>query len=58
MMQQLHEFLYMGGYAAYVWSAYGLSLVIMLLNLVLPFKTEKKILQAVRKRQAREKLKS
>lgn len=58
MMQQLNEFLHMGGYAAYVWSAYGLCLVTMLLNLVLPFKTEKKILQAVRKREEREKLKS
>jgi heme exporter protein D len=57
-MQQLSEFLHMGGYAVYVWSAYGLCLVTLLLNLILPFKTESKILQAVRKRQEREKLKS
>jgi heme exporter protein D len=28
----LQEFLKMGGYAAYVWSAYGLTLVVLLLN--------------------------
>jgi heme exporter protein D len=28
------EFLNMGGYAAYVWSSYGLTLVVIVLNIV------------------------
>jgi len=28
----LQEFFKMGGYASYVWSAYGLTLVVLLLN--------------------------
>ncbi len=32
----MNEFLNMGGYAAYVWSAYGLAFVVLLLNAVLP----------------------
>lgn len=32
----LSEFMHMGGYAAYVWSSYGLWLVVMVLNVVLP----------------------
>lgn len=28
------EFLYMGGYGAYVWSAYGLASIILLINLI------------------------
>ena len=50
MMQHINEFLYMGGYAAYVWSAFGLSCFILLVNLILPLKTEKKILRQVKKK--------
>ncbi len=32
----MNEFIHMGGYAAYVWSSYGLAFVILLLNVVLP----------------------
>lgn len=28
------EFLYMGGYASYVWSAYGLSLLVLGVNVI------------------------
>ncbi|MBT8420710.1 MAG: heme exporter protein CcmD [Gammaproteobacteria bacterium] len=28
------EFFHMGGYGAYVWSAYGIALVILLINLI------------------------
>ena len=28
------EFLYMGGYAAYVWPSYGLTLLVIILNIV------------------------
>jgi heme exporter protein D len=30
------EFFHMGGYAAYVWSAYGVCLVVMVANAVYP----------------------
>jgi heme exporter protein D len=30
----VNEFLNMGGYAAYVWPSYGLTLVIIVLNIV------------------------
>ncbi len=49
-MQHLSEFLHMGGYAAYVWSAFGLSFVILLINFILPLNTEKKILRHVKKK--------
>jgi heme exporter protein D len=29
----MSEFLAMGGYAAYVWSAYGITLLVILLNI-------------------------
>lgn len=32
----LSEFFHMGGYAAYVWSSYGIWLVVMLINVILP----------------------
>ena len=35
-MKSWHEFLLMGGYAAYVWPAYGIALVVMAANAVLP----------------------
>jgi len=30
----MSDFLYMGGYGAYVWPSYGLTLVIIVLNIV------------------------
>jgi len=35
-MKSLHEFLTMGGYAAYVWPAYAVAAVVLLVNAVLP----------------------
>lgn len=32
----LSDFFHMGGYATYVWSAYGIWLVVMIVNAVLP----------------------
>lgn len=32
----MSEFLHMGGYGAYVWSAYAVWLVVMIANFVLP----------------------
>ena len=35
---QLNDFLLMGGYATYVWSAYGISLLVLFLNFYLAIK--------------------
>ena len=32
------EFFHMGGYAFYVWSAYGITLIVLLLNIALPLR--------------------
>ena len=47
---QLSNFLLMGGYATYVWSAYGISLVVLFLNFYLAIKKEEKIKCILNKR--------
>jgi heme exporter protein CcmD len=42
-MDSLFNSLQMGGYAAYVWSAYGLALSILALQLFLPWKRWRKL---------------
>ena len=32
-MKSLHEFLTMGGYAAYVWPAYAVTLIVLFVNI-------------------------
>jgi len=50
-MQAIQEFFYMGGYAFYVWSAYGISLIVLIFNIILPLRYEKQIFQAIKKRE-------
>lgn len=52
-MKSLHEFLTMGGYAAYVWSSYGIALVIMLINAILPGRQLRHMLKELRNRMNR-----
>jgi heme exporter protein D len=40
----LNEFFHMGGYAFYVWSSYGIALVVLLVNAILPLRQRKKLL--------------
>jgi len=40
----LSEFLHMGGYAFYVWTSYGIALVILLANVLLPARQRRKLL--------------
>ena len=40
----MNEFLQMGGYALYVWSSYGISLIVLVINAVIPVLREKKML--------------
>ena len=42
-MNALREFLHMGGYAVYVWSAYALGLVVLLWNVWAPLRHERQL---------------
>ena len=44
------EFLAMGGYAKYVWSSYGICLIALALNIVLPKMKERKTIEHLQKR--------
>ena len=41
------EFLHMGGYAPYVWSSYGLALVVLVGNLILARRKRTKLLREI-----------
>lgn len=49
------EFLAMGSHGAYVWSAYGISLAVLALNVVLPILARRRYLQDEARRLRREK---
>lgn len=38
------EFFAMGGYAVFVWPSYGLTAVLLLLNVVVPHRRERRLL--------------
>ena len=38
----LEEFLHMGGYAGYVWSSYGIALVVLLANIISPIRERRR----------------
>lgn len=46
----LNDFFSMGGYAAYVWSSYGICCVILILNVIQPLMRERKIIRELQKR--------
>jgi heme exporter protein D len=57
----MKEFFYMGGYAFYVWMSYGLTLVVLVANLIIPFNQEralKRTLARKLRRKQRDKNKS
>ena len=43
----LNDFLHMGGYAFYVWTSYGIALAVLLLNVILPLRQRKKLLDNI-----------
>ena len=47
------EFLDMGGYAAFVWPAYGIVAVALLLNLILPLKRHQRLRREISQRNAK-----
>jgi len=40
----LNEFFHMGGYAFYVWTSYGIALLVLLANVVMPLRQRRKVL--------------
>ncbi len=50
----LSEFFHMGGYAVYVWSSYGVALIVLLANLVAPLRQRRKLLADLARRERRE----
>jgi len=49
----MSEFLHMGGYAAYVWSSYGIALVVLVANLIAPMTAHRKLLTQLARRDQR-----
>lgn len=43
------EFLHMGGYAGYVWSAYGITAAVLIITLLLPLVETKYIRKLIEK---------
>lgn len=43
----MHDFFNMGGYALYVWSTYGLAFIVLVLNVIIPLRREKKLLKSI-----------
>lgn len=50
------DFLAMGGHAGYVWSAYGLCLAILVLNVMLPKLARRRYIKDLTRRRRREEL--
>jgi len=46
-MSSLNEFLHMGGYAFYVWTSYGLAVVVLLVTAITPLRQRKKLLAGI-----------
>jgi len=54
-MNSFAEFLAMGGYGFYVWMSYGISTVVLLLNVVIPIIQKKQFLRELALKQKRAK---
>ncbi len=54
-MNSFAEFLAMGGYGFYVWTAYSIAFVVLLLNVVLPLIQRKQFLRELALKQKRAK---
>ena len=46
----LNNFLSMGGYAVYVWSAYSISFIVLFLNIIIAIRNEHKTLNEIKER--------
>jgi heme exporter protein D len=43
----LTEFFHMGGYAFYVWTSYAIALLVLLVNVILPLRQRRKLLDNI-----------
>ena len=50
------EFFAMGGYAFYVWTSYGIALLVLIYNIVMPMIHRKKVISRVKRAIRREQL--
>ena len=50
------EFFAMGGYAFFVWTSYGIALLVIVLNIVMPVMQRKKVINRVKRAIRREQL--
>lgn len=57
-MTSIDEFLHMGGYASYVWSAYGITAVVLIANVIAPLRGRRAILRRLARQQRLERRKS
>ena len=49
-MTSWHEFFTMGGYATYVWPAYGITAVVLIANAILPGRQQRSLLKELSRR--------
>jgi heme exporter protein D len=47
-------FFHMGGYALYVWSSYGLAFAVLLVNLILPLRGQRQLIDSLERAQRQE----
>lgn len=52
--ESMHAFLAMGGYAAYVWPAYAVFFLVLLIDWLAPGFRRRRLLRELRARQARQ----
>ncbi len=45
---ELKQFIAMGGYAVYVWSAYGIAVLILIINSILTIKNHRRVVRNIR----------
>ena len=48
------EFFHMGGYAFFVWTSYGLTLIVVIANIVSPIMQRKKVISRIKRAIKRE----
>jgi len=48
------EFFHMGGYAFFVWTSYGLTLIVVVANIVSPIMQRKKVISRIKRAIKRE----
>ena len=57
-MTSIDEFLHMGGYASYVWSAYGITAVVLIANVLTPLQGRRATLRRLARQHRLERRKS